>query len=224
MSNILFLVSTVSTSWAVIWITRLRLVRVFRIKYIRSAVEQIVTKCGARLPIIGKTIDKTLTILIEILFWLHIMTCTWIYLGQQDCYDEVWLSKTPDESTSWMFIAKTDFSKDPRTIYEQVVDDDSPMSLSSLYIYALYWVLTVLSTVGYGHATYNASAELIYACFLEVLATITQAYTILSFANLLTIKEYSFEHLMFVRMNDADYWLVSKIETVIGKLPHTFTE
>ena len=52
------------------------------------------------------------------------------------------------------------------------MDESTPMDFASLYIYSLYWVLTVVTTVGYGHATYQTSLEYLYACFLEVLATI----------------------------------------------------
>ena len=79
-----------------------------------------------------------------------------------------------------MFIPGTDFNGeyDQRTIYEQIIDPDSDKDLVSLYIYSVYWVLTVVTTVGYGNATYVKSEELIYACFLEVLATLLQAATI----------------------------------------------
>ena len=53
-----------------------------------------------------------------------------------------------------MFLRDTNFSSDPRTIYEQIRDPDSPQNLFSLYLYAIYWVSTTVTTVGYGDVTY----------------------------------------------------------------------
>lgn len=101
------------------------------------------------------------------------MTCIWIKLGSQDKFEDRWLKLDQESETTWMFIPMTDFSIDQRTIYEQVIDENNPMNVYSLYIYALYWVLTVVSTVGYGHATYQTSREMLYTCLLEVVAFIS---------------------------------------------------
>ena len=81
-----------------------------------------------------------------------------------------------------MFRVGSDFSADEeRTIFEQITEiEDTEMSgnFTALYVYALYFVLTVLTTVGYGHATYGHSDELIYVIVLEAVAAVTQAYTI----------------------------------------------
>ena len=53
-----------------------------------------------------------------------------------------------------------------------MIDEENHMGVGSLYLYALYYVLTVVTTVGYGHLGYGTSLEMIYACFLEVLATL----------------------------------------------------
>ena len=96
-----------------------------------------------------------------------------------------------------MFIPGSDFSADPRSIYEQVMDEDNDMGLASLYLYAFYWVLTVVTTVGYGHATYQTSGEFLYTCFLEVLATLIQALCIIVLSATFKINEYSFSYQLF---------------------------
>ena len=95
----------------------------------------------------------------------------------------------------------------------------------SLYIYAVYWVLTAISTVGYGHASYQTSNELIYTCFLEVLATIAQAYFITSCQMILMKHQYSFQYLVYERLRQADEWLIFKIEAIEKnrRLPKHFT-
>ena len=75
-----------------------------------------------------------------------------------------------------MFRIKSDFTNDERTIFEQLTDEENPSdmtgNLESLYIYALYYVLTVLTTVGYGHATYAHEDELLYVIVLEAIAAV----------------------------------------------------
>ena len=102
-------------------------------------------------------------------FWQHILICIWIKLGAAECGHPGWQDR---DSVSWMFITESDFSGDldTRTIFEQISDPESPKKLTSLYIYACYWVMTVVSTVGYGHLSYQTSSEYLYACFLELLS------------------------------------------------------
>ena len=74
------------------------------------------------------------------------------------------------------------------------------MDLTSLYIYALYWVLTVMTTVGYGHLSLYSNLEMLYACFLEVMATIVQAFLIILMQTWFNMNQYSFKQLLFERM------------------------
>ena len=105
-----------------------------------------------------------------------------------------------------MFIAGSDFDgKYPdKTIYEQLLDPACGSDLASLYIYAVYWVLTVVTTVGYGHATYQTNTELLYTCFLEVIATLAQAAAITVLMNVVRLDKYDFKHLLRLRIDQAD--------------------
>ena len=73
-----------------------------------------------------------------------------------------------------MFRAESDFTSSPTTIFEQLTDKNSPYydDLRYLYIYSIYFVLTVLTTVGYGHATYAAPSEQIYVIVLEAISAV----------------------------------------------------
>ena len=84
-------------------------------------------------------------------------------------------------------------------------------NLMALYIYALYFVLTVMTTVGYGHATYGHEDELIYVIVLEAISAVTQAYSIVLIQTSLNVQQYSAKTLLFQRMFESEEWMIFKI-------------
>ena len=66
------------------------------------------------------------------------------------------------------------------------------MDVGTLYVYSLYFILTVVTTVGYGHASYSASRELLYIILLEVIATISQAIAIIVLTSGLNVGNAKF--------------------------------
>ena len=66
------------------------------------------------------------------------------------------------------------------------------MNVGTLYVYSLYFILTVVTTVGYGHASYSASRELLYIILLEVIATISQAIAIIVLTSGLNVGNAKF--------------------------------
>ena len=209
-SNAVLLISVESFLF---WGTRLKLIRILRREYMLSSYRNIVALLSAKQPKIGKVLGFIIPTFFEAVFWLNILTCIWIKLGSLDCREDRWLA-LEEEQRSWMFIEGTDFNgdQDQRTIYEQIKDETTASNIASLYIYALYWVLTVLTTVGYGHATYYSSYELLYACVLELFATLVQAYSIATLRDAFKIKEGSFEQVLTERMQGVDEWMVFKIQ------------
>ena len=111
-----------------------------------------------------------------------------------------------------MFIEGTNFSSDPRSVYDQVTDPSSPKNVQSLYLYALYWASTTVTTVGYGDVTYAASKEYIYICLLEILATIQEAYLIMALVSVFAVKRSSYEYLLNNRLKQTDEWTIFKIQ------------
>ena len=176
----------------------------------RFAYKSFLDRATAHIPKIGKLVDFILKTAVQGFLLIHILTCIWIKLGSGDTHND-WEEMEPSDRT-WFFIPGTDFSADERSIYEQVIDEDSDMGLSSLYLYASYWVLTVVTTVGYGHANYYTSSEYLYTCFLEVLATLIQALCIIVLSATFKINEYSFEYQLWQRLSDTDEWMAFKIQ------------
>ena len=122
------------------------------------------------------------------------------------------VDESVDDELSWMFIEGTNFSSDPRSVYDQVTDPSSPKNVQSLYLYALYWASTTVTTVGYGDVTYAASKEYIYICLLEILATIQEAYLIMALVSVFAVKRSSYEYLLNNRLKQTDEWTIFKIQ------------
>ena len=95
----------------------MKLIRITRLGYVRFLYKGIVTYASNRQPKVGKLIDYIITQAVEGIFWLHLWTCLWIKIGSLDARDERWRTKDQNE-ISWMFIEGSDFSADPRNIYE----------------------------------------------------------------------------------------------------------
>ena len=134
---------------------------------------------------------------------MHVFTCIWIKLGSRDAYEDAWL--TIDEADrTWMFRSGSDFTSDERSIYEQLTGLEGNISnqnnLAGLYIYSIYFVLQVLTTVGYGNATYGHADELIYVIILEAISAVAQAYTIVLIQTTFKVSEYSYKSLISQRM------------------------
>ena len=161
--------------------------------------------------------------------FIHMFTCIWIKLGSLDAHDDKWLT-TPEADRTWMFRTGSDFTLDKRSIYEQLTGTEGNIAMKddfiALYFYACYFVMTVLTTVGYGHATYGHPNELIYVMILEAIAAITQAYNIVLIQTTFNLSSYSYKKLLSQRMNDVDAWMVFKIQAQINpeKLSYMLTE
>ena len=93
-----------------------------------------------------------------------------------------------------------------------MLDPDSEKNVVSLYVYAAYWVFTVVTTVGYGHANYQTNIELLYCCLLEIIATLCEALAISLLAYSLKMDRYDFNYLLHHRLLQADEWVVFKIQ------------
>ena len=64
------------------------------------------------------------------------------------------------------------------------INTDIDMVMTT-YIKSIYWVITTMTTVGYGDITPTSNIQLIYAIFVMILGVGTYGYIIANIANLL---------------------------------------
>ena len=113
---------------ATLWAWRLKSIRILRVSYMTIFYKGLLEHTTAHIPRIRNLLDFIITSSIKAFFILHILTCIWIKLGSLDAKDDKYLEIESDE-VSWMFIPGSDFSGDPRSIYDQIIDESSPMDL-----------------------------------------------------------------------------------------------
>ena len=81
---------------------------------------------------------------------IHIATCGWIYVGRHHNDEEAGL-------ISWMYLESSDGdyfrNVSDKSIYQQLIDKET--SVGQIYSYAIFYVMTVFTTVGYGSHSYD---------------------------------------------------------------------
>jgi hypothetical protein len=92
-----------------------------------------------------------LSLFIFMVFSTHLLACVWCYLGLMDKY------LPPHQRKSWVFHQSD----------EGVQDFDENQS-KAIYIFAVYWILETLTTVGYGDYVGHTREEYIFSMVLEV--------------------------------------------------------
>ena len=75
-------------------------------------------------------------------------------------------------------------------------------------MYALLYIMTALSTVGYGNHSYSTQLEYYFVMCLEMVSTLVQAVTIYIFSTILNLKSNEFDSLFDERLNQMMFWMI----------------
>ena len=78
------------------------------------------------------------------MLFAHILACVWIWLGLH--FEDGWINSLKAEN------------------YDGVWFEYGPYEL---YVFSLYWIFEVLTTVGYGDFSGSTSKEMLFTIFLE---------------------------------------------------------
>ena len=87
LSNVLMLIG--GDQWFAIGM-QLKLTRIFRRGYMIMGYQKIAYCCARQNPDKRNQIVLMFTYIVELIFWLHVMTCIWIAIGAGDCHLDDW--------------------------------------------------------------------------------------------------------------------------------------
>ena len=143
----------------------LRFLRLFRLLRLLRLL-----KVGEYVAAIEIRFDLNLTFLriaqmvLQLLFLAHMLGCFWFYVAAYVGIDM--------EITTWV------------SSYDDGRGVDAPPDVQ--YLYAVYWALTTLTTVGYGDITPTNDIERIYSLFALLLGALVFGYMLSSIGSLVT--------------------------------------
>ena len=143
------------------WLYYLKCFRLYYLYRVSEAVETFVYKFGGA-TICGykNTQRQTLVVVTRMtnLFFsvisiLHILACIWIWIGTANYL----LVDREDKPPTWIY--------HPENGINEAQEGDA--SSHTIYITSLYWVVTTLTTVGYGDQKGYTSTEYIFTYIVE---------------------------------------------------------
>lgn len=148
---------------------------------------------------------------LTVLLLTHIMACLWVLIGQQD--EKGWVNVfiadqvSPDDPTK------------PAVVWDYAL---------SIYANAFYFILTTITTVGYGDITGDTTIEYLFSMGVEFIG-LTFFSFLTGTISVMFSGDQSFEALINARMEELDLWLLrlencNKEEKIPNKLYHSIKE
>ena len=121
------------------------------------------------------------------MLFAHILACVWIWLGLH--YEDGWINSLKSEN------------------YDGVWFEYGPYEL---YVFSLYWIFEVLSTVGYGDFSGSTNKEMLFTIFLEFGGLLLFSTMMALLIQLVTVGT-TFEGMVSEYTEDVNVW-VMKLE------------
>lgn len=118
------------------------------------------------------------------------MACIWLRLGQYSCKHHL---ENTDCTDGWIEVQGMTDAPD-----------------STVYIFALYWIFEVITTVGYGDYSGSTTQELIFSMFLEF-AGLTFFSLFMNQIGSVFNQSDNFQDLIDGKLDSLDMW-IKKIE------------
>jgi hypothetical protein len=108
----------------------------------------------------------------------------------------------------WMWIGNKNLLGDPNTPW--MLSHPELGSGGELYTFILYWIFTIITTVGYGDFTGGTTGEYLVTIAIEFVGII--CFTVLiSLVNQLAESSLTYEKLIFDKFTELEEWII-KIE------------
>jgi hypothetical protein len=148
---------------------------------------------------------------LTVLLLTHIMACMWVLIGKQD--ENGWVSKFISEQKS------PDDPTKPAVVWDYAL---------TIYANAFYFILTTITTVGYGDITGDTTIEYLFSMCVEFIG-LTFFSFLTGTISVMFSGDQSFEALINARMEELDLWLLrlencNKEEKIPNKLYHSIKE
>ena len=145
-----------------------------------------------------------------VLLLTHIMAIIWIWIGTLD--EDSWVD-------SFVNAQKEIFNNDSLTRFDFAME---------IYINAFYFILTTITTVGYGDISGSTTAEYLFSMCVEFIG-LTFFSFLTGTISVMFSGDQSFESLINARMEELDLWLLrlencNKEEKIPNKLYHSIKE
>jgi CRP-like cAMP-binding protein len=112
------------------------------------------------------SVFRIFKLLAYVLVFAHVGACFWYFLGEMQETEEAWIHRHWNDGPS--------------------ISDESGMTK---YITSMYWLLTTLTTIGYGDITPRTDSEMWFANLIMIMGTIFFAYTTASVSSILVTTD-----------------------------------
>ena len=139
--------------------------------------------------IIPSSYDDIINLIIYMLTAIHILGCFWIYIG--NVVECSWLDQRPDNPGGLMCQAG--------------ITVDREIS-STVYVLAVYFIVTTLVTVGYGDYKGYTPTEYLFQMMLEFLGIGVFSY-LMGSINSLVSSETTLQDIIDDRVEKVENWL-----------------
>jgi hypothetical protein len=162
---------------------------------------------------------------LTVLLLTHIMACLWITIGTAadgwvstfvEEVKETYLAEVPHKAAT--------YEEDPDTLFT----DAKHWYCFPIYVNAAYFILTTITTVGYGDISGHTKYEYLFSMCVEFVG-LTFFSLLTGTINVMFSGNQSFESLINARMEELDLWLLrlencNKEEKIPNKLYHSIKE
>ena len=179
-------------------------IKVLRIFYVFRLTKPLELLLGVVLQKYSKKRQNDLTsfcsLILFVVYLSHICACIWLYFGTQyPCKkdetqyyvlnDGVEANQLENCIASWVYASE----------FEQE-------SITTRYIFSLYWIFEVITTVGYGDYSGQTSNEYIFSILLEFIGLTFFSFLMGSITSIVNTSD-SFDDLIEEKLDSLDMWI-----------------
>lgn len=186
------------------WLKLARLVHVFRLtRPLELLLSVVLQKYSKKRQ---NDLSSFCALILIVIYLSHLNACIWLYLGTQ-------FPCKKDESLFYILDSDSDSDANQLegcTASWVYANEFEKQRISSQYIFALYWIFEVITTVGYGDYSGATSQEYIFSIILEFIGLTFFSFLMGSITSIFNTSD-NFDDLIEDKLDSLDMW-IKKIE------------